>query len=340
MPAPPSLRLSSTALIVLAASGCFRQKGLGEMVVSDANNYSFTVGVDFGEIEMTEGTDGTVDWSGVTTDMRGNTIESPADIELVRLVSLTLDQADVETAVAAGTLTQEYIRTPWEFVNSDGASSCSLSDFQVTGNYFDPGSPDQGLGFYIPDGVTTSWIASLWANNPKLGAYEILSTVFLVPTAESTNTMAAMTTTSATIDFTADLHSATPVTVGPDAGTYSLDWTAVTQDPQGKPFDFTKASDLFIAHLSTASSITDVEGSLLTSLNASDTWLMDVYGDPAVDDLSQAISPTDGSAFAGFTEDGIWIIGILNPDGSEPAPYLMFQVTVDASATGSDTAAQ
>lgn len=309
----------------LLAAGCFQQAGSGAIAVSDADNYSFTVAVDFESVELAAGVDSLIKWDALTTDMRGNPVSGPGEAEIVRLIELSIPQSEVEAAVADGTLTQQDVVAPWEFANSSGVGTAMMSDFTVQGNAFDPASEELG---FIQRG-SNSWIVSLWRTNTQLGQSEILSSAFIVPSDTASAQEFSFSDSSATLDFTADLHSGSSQTVGADlaAEEYTLDWSGVTVDANGKPFDPLKATQLFIAHLPDAADATSIEGTLLAELNAADTWLLGVYGKTEAN-LADALAPAGGN-FPGFTAGGVWVVGILDPSGGEPAPYFLTVITVE-----------
>lgn len=320
-----SSRPGRLAFLVLttAVAGCFTSKGSGDLVVTDANNYTFDVSVDFESVDLAAGEDAVVDWSSIATDMRGNPMPAPEEVEIVRLVELALTQDETEQEVATGELTQQDIRTPWEFYNDAGVSSCNLTDFSVQGNNFNPA--DGEIGF-LPRATDSSWVISLWRTNPKLLVYEILSSAFLVPVDKGGGSAFTFSDDSADLSFNVDLRSATPLNVGAGLDEYTLNWEGLANDASGREFDPLKATWLFIAHITDAADVSALEPALLTHLDNADTWLLDVYGEREAD-LMQALAP-EGGSFPGFDDTGIWLVGIMDPTGNDPSPYFMAVVTV------------
>lgn len=313
-------------LPALLLTGCFTKAGSGDIVLTDAHNYSYVVDIEFQTANLAAGENSTIRWGDLTTDMRGNPVSGGGEAELVRLVELSLTQDEVEAAVEAGTLTQRDIISPWEWTNSEGADTCLMTDFSVTGNAFDPA--DEELGF-VPRAGDSSWVLSLWRNNEALGAAEILSSVFLVPDEASSTTEFAFANDSASLGFTVDLHSQEPLTVAANATKFSVNWDGVTTTASGKEFDPLLATEFLVAHVTDVSDVTTLEGQFLTTLDNADTWLVNVYGVTEIVDLGQAQNPLDSSFFEGFTTDGIWILAILDPSGNEPAPFFLTVVTVE-----------
>jgi hypothetical protein len=311
-------------VLAVAAStmGC-RDKG-GSVIATDANNYAFTVAVDFVAQELTQGENATIDWSGLTTDMRGNPMV-PGDVELVRLAELALTQEEALEKVAAGELRSSDIRTPWEFDNAGGATSCELTDFIVQGNNFNPA--DGEIGFF-PRKADASWTVSLWRENPKLLVFEILSSAFLVPVGSSKEDTLFFADDTADLDFTVDLHSSEPLVASGGSPDQIMDWEGLVNDASGREFDPLRATWLFIARIPDVSDVTALEGSLLTELDDAETWVLDVFGERQAD-LSQALSPvTAGDSFPGFDNDGTWLVGIMDPTGNDPSPFFMSVITV------------
>lgn len=320
----PRLPRASVLLALLPLAGCWGGKGDGDLVVIDDNNYSYTVAVDLESAPLLDLNDDTIDWSGLTTTMRGSAMTA-ADVEVVRLVYLSFTEAEMESAVATGDLTQEDVRTVWEYYPTGGDGAAAMTEFEVQGNAFDP--TDEQLGFTLL-AADTSWAATLWRNNTTLGAWEILSSAIVVPTAGSPNTTYAFSDTSAVLDFTVDLHSAPAVATPADVGEYTLDWSALTVDAGGHAFDPLKATVLLIAHVPDQDDVTAIEPTFLSALDGAETWTQNVYAKTDAD-LAESFG-ADGGAFPGFTEGGLWFVALLDDSGNEPAPYFLAVMDVTA----------
>jgi hypothetical protein len=290
------------------------------MAFTDANNYSYTANLSLASIALAEGQDATVDWSALTTDYRGRTLD-PLDIDQITVSNIGLPQADVIAAINTNGLAQNNIRD-YRLAATASQTSIQLSETSILGNPFEPAND-----FLAIDG--TSWLLTLWKENDR-GLMEIVMSQFVVPTAGEPNTAVAFTNDSASLAFSADLSTATALRVPADSPPYSLDWSDVTTDVNGKPYDKLLGDTLRIAH-TTLESPEALAAEFLRLDEVSDqTYYANVYGLLSLDDLSSAAA-VDGTAFPGFTTGGTWVIGVECTQLScfSPAPLILAVVEVE-----------
>lgn len=308
-------RVAPVVLVVFAGCG---KKGGPDLVFEDTNNYSYAADFESTPIEIPVATDLTVDWSALTTDIRERPVDDPSSIDQLSLLNIKSPVEDVFTKIATNDLGQEDAQDIYLFVN-DGQTSCSLSDFAVTGINI-----DLALLAENPD---ETWLLSLM-NLPD-GRTDILSTLVLLPTSTAApSTLSFTDGVSNLTNLAVDLHSAPAIETREGIGPYTLDWSAVTVDTFGHTFDPLLADELIIGHYGTED-LAEIEGREFLQLDsvADELYRLDVFGvtgealDGAVD--------ADGNAFAGFTADGTWLVGIVCTTCATPVPLILSVVTVD-----------
>ncbi len=287
-----------------------------ELVYTDANNYSYVADLQIQSQEVAAGADSLVDWSGMSVDMRGRSVD-PTGVDRVMLVAFNISKDDVITAINNNSLLQSDVRVYYQFDNTDGATSASLTDFSILGNDF---IPSQDMIEH--PGETWTWLVSTM--DEANGRIDVLSTTFVDPLDSSSNQDIAFGNDTAVLDFTVDLHSADALYAIAGEPDTSFNWAGATTEAGGQPFDEAKASRLLIGHIRGAT-VSDVEANVLTVLDTADElFYADAYGKDEVL-LSEAEERTTGATFAGFDTDGVWLVGIecTNQTCLSPAPLLM-----------------
>ncbi|MEZ4237650.1 MAG: hypothetical protein R3F59_16185 [Myxococcota bacterium] len=313
-------RTRPALLAVAFLAACSGGKGNdGDLVFEDANNYDFSAVFAADAIEVQSQSDLTIDWSALTTDVRGRPVV-PADIEKVSLLNVSAPLNDVIDMIANNDLGQDVTQDVYLYDN-DGSTSCYLSDFSITSIPID-------LSLLTEDANST-WVLSL-LNQPggEFGSNvrtDILHTLFLVPQDAGTNTDVAFVDGISSLDVTVDIAGAAAIPTTADADTYSLSWKDVTVDTFGHPFQPELADELIIGHFD--GTVADVEADFLRLDETPELYRVDVLGSTKLDDLSTALD-SSGNAFGGFTADGTWLVGIICSKCATPVPLILAHVDV------------
>ncbi len=285
-----------------------------DLSFTDANNYSFVGDLTIEPVEIQSQSDVCVDWSEVTTDIRGRPLD-PTTVEQLLFVEFALTPEEVINKVEINDLRQSDTVTQWLYFNQGGTTAC-LSDLQIIGNPFDPGSLTEDSG--------RTWLMSL-LNLPE-GRFDILMSKLVVPTDASTTLDFEYSDTCSVLDAIADMDKPTmPTAVG--LGPYSLDWSAVTVDVNGQDYDPIAGDELLIGHFMVDDLGAVEDAFLRLDVDADELYRADVRGVTSVSDLSVAVDD-QGNAFAGFTTEGIWLVGTICTTCTSPLPLLLGVVDV------------
>lgn len=310
--------------VVLALAACSGDGGKdkdaveysADLVFEDANNYSYTGELEIELVEVASGGDACADWSGVDTDLRGRPL-SPDGVEQVLLVEFNLTPEQIIEKVEVNDLAQSDTQSQWLYFNTGGASSVCLSDFSIIGNPFDPAT-------YMTENASRTWLMSLVAL-PE-GRLDILMSQFLVPKASSSNLSIPYANDSSVLTADADFSSMPAIETQEGLGEYTLDWSGVTVDVNGKAFDPLLGDELLVAHYD-VSAPADVEDLFLRlDSEAESLYRLNVYG-LTYAELTDA-EDASGNPFPGFTADGVWLVGILCTTCTAPVPLMVGVVSV------------
>ena len=278
----------------------------------DEHNYSFEGTLDIlsyelAEYDEVEGGDVTFDWSGLTEDLQGHTLDPSADIDSAQAVIFRyLSQEEVEVGLSENTLEQAdvgmFVSTPTE-----GATSCSLSDMTMLGT-------DVDIETYFVDGYGT-WLLSLATGiAPGVGTR---MAAFVQPTPGAVEDTLVITNDSTDLQVTVDLTSIDPVSVPADDPAIIADWSQVTLDGRGNDIEFGDLDQLMIGHYEDLGPA-DLEQQFLDiELIAEDIWLLDLTGGTTAN-LSAATN--DSGAFPGVGTSGTWILALRCMTCANPAP--------------------
>jgi hypothetical protein len=318
------VRISTVGAWVVLAVACKDEDiSGGEVVLTDANNYTYAPTLALGDVQLPALADAPVDWSALTVDLRGRPVD-PATIEqiyLVEFVDYTRDE--LIDKIEANDLQNEDTSEAYIFDNSAGVTSTMLSSFEILSDSF----PVEES--FVED-PTRVWLVSL-INHPN-GGNDVLQSKFLTPLDAETGTAVAFTNDCSTLAVDVNMDDPIPPVVPEMSGgsVWSLDWSEVTVDVNGRPWEFLLGDTLQIGWFDVAS-VGDVEAQFLRLDSEADAfYTMDVYGLTGVVDLSEAIDVA-GDPFPGFTSDGIWVVAIACKECLSPAPMYLAVLDVPSS---------
>lgn len=273
-------------------------------MLADEGNYGYTSAVDIGTTEVTAGQDFAIDWSALTTDLLGHTLDPAADIDQVMLVALTdLTSAEVEVAIVEESLDQPDILVAVLLTPEAGQTSAMSSDLAILGNAFDPAE-------YLLENPDITWLLVAYTDG------EARMTHFVSPVAAGADQV-ALSPSSADLSFDADLHSLTAASV-PAGEAVTIDWAGLTTHAGGRELDVADLDRLLIARYDDLG-LDELEAQFVdVELLADATWTADAYG---VTTLALSAAQDDaGAAFNGFSAGSTWLLALECTECTSPAP--------------------
>jgi hypothetical protein len=299
--------------------GCNNGGGGADLVMTDVNNYKIdeaTTDMAFGHVTVQQETDFCFDWSGMTTDIRGRPLD-PTTIEQVLLVDFPYDEIDlVSKIVDENYIPQEGV-SPFIFDNTTtgGGTYACATEMNVVGTDLTP-------DLLVPEEGRT-WLLSL-VKFP--GAVQEIQQVMLIDFQPAGVNEVAFADGMSSITIGPDLGSK-PIETAADLGTYTLDWSDLEKDVNGKAWDNLVGDKLFIVNYD--GTVEDIEADfLLLDYHATAVYDLDVRGKTSA--ILNEASTEEGETFAGFTTDGTWVVGIACSSCISPIPVAIAVVNVAA----------
>ena len=273
-----------------------------DCVLLDANNYSYSATFDITAFEVEEQADVEICWDGLTTNIRGETIDPVTDVEQVQLVVfLELSPEEVGEGLAQNTISQSDATI---FVSCEPGEStcCSLSEFELFGNALD-------INEYFTEERGGSWLLNF--SDGSISGTQM--TAILLPRVAATATEVDIGDDTATLDVNVDLSSLTPVVVTPNTPALTMDWTGVTTTGLGNKLDLRLVDRLLLGSYS--STVAEMEDRVWEIETGADSLFeVEVSGGEA--DLSGL---TGTGTWAGV-DSGTWLMALYCSACTNPAP--------------------
>ena len=299
------------ALVAGLLAGC----SSSNLVFQDTNNYTFKGELGIQAVEVQAQADSAIDWSAVTTDVRGRPFDGSVD--QVLLVEFRGSQQSILDGLNNNTLVQADVQDSF-LIDDPAGTSVMLSELEIIGNQFEIGD------FDAVDPSDRNWLATI--ANTSGTEFDVLMSKFVVPTDASSNTAVDIDDACTTFDILElDLASAPPLEAKAGKTTF-LDWSGLTVDVHGNPFNPELADRLLVARFDVAG-LDEIEDLFLRlDSEAAEIYTISSFGITEAD-LAEAVDDA-GAAFAGFTADGVWLVGLLCSTCLNPAPVALTVVEV------------
>ncbi len=280
----------------------------GPIALTDAANYTYTIDLEVSEVELLEYSNATIDWSEVTRDLRGRTIDPRADVRAVQLVWLRdIAPDELGVALATGSIEAADVGAFAEGAVTPGQTSATFADLGLLGQPF-PYTEYFG-------GTEGTWMARLAVHEDDNGM------VLVVRPTPTGAARCALTSDSASLEVGVDLASTEPVRV-PDGET-RVRWDTLTRDGLGDAIDSRDVQRLEIARFD--ESIEAIEAALLDYATLAEaSWAVDAWSETEVD--LAAATDADGGAFPGFDAEGTWLVALWCDTCPLPAPPFLGRI--------------
>jgi hypothetical protein len=292
------------------------------LVAAEANNYTFTSNLRLPTVNVQpRAADLTINWSGVTKDMQGNTVDTLTSIDMIELIIVNLSLAEVEEALDRdGNLPMQAIEVvPPPALFTDGvATTANLTTFEVNGypvmqadisNYLDP-------AMFPP--ATTTYLA-IAATGMEVGKGSLMIQAFKVDPS-STNTTITITNTSANLTFSANLHSAKATGITAGTAAVTLDWGMIQTNALGQPFVPTSITGQLIGHYS--QDVAFLEKNFLQLETLPTALYRSSVPSGTVVNFAEMMT-AGGQAFTGIDDTGTWLFGLQCGNCGIPAPWYL-----------------
>lgn len=302
--------MRSLVLPSLVLAGCACGDG-SPVLLTDSHNYQYAGTIDVPVLTTAAGTDITLCWDQVVTDLQCHTVDPAQDIDSVAIIRFNLTREEVEDGLTRNNLQQSQVTGYLSWENTGDQVCTSLSTMTFLGTVVDVTEE------YTPEGGT-------YLLTPSTGTtigQGVRALAFLVPDATSSVTEVSVPDTCGTLQVDPDLTSLTPAGLCAEEP-WTLDWSAVTRDAQGNEFQSSTMNNLMLAWYEGLTAA-DLEARFLDlEVMATATWELDLGGATSAD-LADALSTADGTPFAGFEGEGTWGVALRNTYSYNPAPAFL-----------------
>jgi len=286
----------------------------GEVVLTDANNYDFRGDLDGPTVPLAEYADASLAWSGLVEDLQCHELDPVEDIDTAALMIFPLlSEEEVEVGLALDTLRQVDLGAYLEF-QPGSSTTATLSDFTFFGTEADIWQDfDEGSG---------TWLVTL-NTGVQVGAGSRMF-VFLEPSPVSEDTHVEIAEGCGVLDSEADLEALRPAPVL-EEGPWEVDWSAVTTNGSGVPFQANRVDEVSLARFDEEVSVLEQDFLDLEFLAAEHYRLEHPGGYSA--DLADLVDE-QGRSFGGFGADGTWLLALRCGTCSNPAPLFLTALKV------------
>ncbi len=300
------------------------------LLAKEANNYAFSSTIEVATTTVAANSELFFDWSALTTDFMGHGLDPMANIDMLSLIIWKLNHAEMQEKLnsdqlgASDTLGGSVIALYTEKARTDG----SIFDFNIPGSGPRPADEpedakvefqNQVLGRLNPAEIdpATHTYTIMAQEGYVLGEGVRMVQAFTLSETE-TNTQVAITPTSSTLTYNADLTSLTPVMMPAGVSNILVNWEEIETNALGREFEDRSIEEVMVAKYSLTPE--QLQGEFLDLEYVHD----EMYRGPVVageELVLSDLSDENGMPFTGITADGTWIVALVCGYCGNPAPW-------------------
>jgi hypothetical protein len=295
----------------------------GNVILADANNYTSVSTLMPPTVETASGADLTVCWDAVKKDILCHDLTNTNDIDNVGFLSIpNMDQATVSNKLAAGQLTEKYVKIYRDYnVSQTPTSTCAqLSKFVLGASTLMPATD------YVESTSSTYMLLFATGTTPGVGARTMM---FIKPTATSSTTMVAAPDGCSTdiLDFDATFGQSIAISAT-DNTKWLVDWADVTKDSFKNPVPSSGIDRVIVGFYQGKDRTAVEQGFLDIETTATALYEVNVTPGKKVVNLADAKLRGGTTAFPGFTEtNGTWMVAVMCGKCQLPAPVVLTVLT-------------
>jgi hypothetical protein len=291
------------------------------VVITDETNYTLSNDFTIQLSRLKDNTDLIFDWSQVTRDFFGKSLEPAADIDIFLVSLWALTPAEIRAALKADDLpltSNSGVITTFP----DGTfTSQHLLGFDELGNPLPPdllmarfNTSDPNYQ-YPQDHFTFLAMAS---TGTEVGKGPRMLALFNIDAA-ATETELHLTNDSTKLSYSVDLQRAAPMEVPAETPALTIDWSRMTKNAIGNPYNYYQITSAAVAHFA-GKSLADLESQFLLLEDTADGW----WEGPVLAGNSislGALVDKNGAAFPGIDAEGVWMAALFCTNCNNPAPW-------------------
>jgi hypothetical protein len=287
------------------------------------NNYKFSSTITIEVTPVAPNSELTFDWSAVTKDFQGHTIDPKADIDMVNVLIWSLPQAELETKLNDDELAQRDLLVPGMVKTQKSKTSVGLFEFQSVAGQ--PLEQEMLLAYLNPEVYVPaehSYTMVIATGEVAGRGSRMLKSFRLDPAATSTKVV--MDNSSTNLTYDADLTSLRPMAVPAATTNISIAWANIAVNAMGREFVPNRIEEVMVAKYSL--SPTELETKFLDLETIADEMYRGEVASGTNLDLSTLKTDT-GQSFTGIDSSGTWIVALVCGNCMNPAPWYISILT-------------
>jgi hypothetical protein len=287
------------------------------------NNYSFSSTITIQVTPVAANSELTFDWSAVTKDFQGHTIDAKADVDMVNLLMWSLPQAELETKLNNDELAQRDLLVAGMIKTQKTKTSVGLFEFQSIAGQ--PLEPEMLLAYLNPevyDPAEHSYTIVAASGEVAGQGSRMLKAFRLDPA--STSTKVVMDNSSTSLAYEADLMSLRRTAVPVGSPNISIAWASIAVNAMGREFIPNGIEEVMVAKYSLTPA--ELETKFLDLETIADQMYRGEVASGTSLDLS-TLKTDAGQSFSGIDATGTWIVALVCGNCMNPAPWYISILT-------------
>lgn len=301
----------------------------GSFSITDDTNYTLPSSLAVKTYTLKDHTDLVFDWSALAHDFYGKPIDPKLDIDLVLLSLWKKTPAELEAALASDQLKPNDNIGVITTYPMDNYTSENLLDFNFAGNpipnpdelwqYFDTQNPR----FAYPPAEFTFLLEA--GTGTVLGKNARMLAFFKLDPSSNTTGL-QLENDSAVLSYSVHLTTARPLRVPVSTPHLTIDWSHMTTNAVGNPYDGTQINEAVVAHFA-HKTLADLETEFLDLQTIADGWWSArVLAGKSID-LGILVDKNMAS-FPGIDGQGVWLTALFcTTNCNNPAPWSITVLT-------------
>jgi hypothetical protein len=288
-----------------------------------ANNYSFSSTITIQVTPVAANSELTFDWSAVTKDFQGHTVDPKADIDMVNLLMWSLPQAELETKLNDDELAQRDLLVPGMVKTQKSKTSVGLFDFQSIAGQ--PLEREMLLAYLNPEvypPAEHSYTMVIASGEVAGRGSRMLKSFRLDPAV--TSTQVVMDNSSTNLTYDANLTSLRPTAVPAGSANVSVEWSEIAVNAMGREFVPNRIEEVMVAKYSLTPA--ELEARFLDLETIADQMYRGEVASGTSLDLS-TLKTDAGQSFTGIDASGTWIVALVCGNCMNPAPWYISILT-------------
>lgn len=291
------------------------------VTITDPTNYTLSDSFSIKTYTLKDDSDLVFDWSALDTDFFGKPMSPTADVDLILVALWHLTPPQIEDALKVDDIPLSSNAGVITALPDGTHTSVDLNQFTLLGQsiptdlipmYFDTSTPS----YQYPQNEYTFMMMAATGTTPGKGARGIA--LFHIDPSASDTTL-KMTDDSTKLSYSVNLTGAAPVEVPAGKGQLTLDWSQMKLNMLGNPYVSSQITRAAVAHFKSAT-LDQLEAKFLDLETTADAWYATTSIAGSSVDLS-TLATTQGAAFPGIDDPGIWMTALFCDNCNNPAPW-------------------